>query len=123
MNEKCATTASSDKCQKHRTQEQGTSYQPSLTHPKLEDGFQSNFTGGSTSDSECKFVADVLCKCGALANLWSNFGNGLFICCRECGDFRILDSEDIEDLEDVLMGEGIAAEATDQSSREELDAL
>jgi hypothetical protein len=90
-------------------------YHPVLIHPKLEERVLSNFGRGKTADVKCRFVADILCTCGALANLWSD-SSGLFVWCRECGDFRMLDSEGIEDLGDALDAWDFGAETGDQSN-------
>lgn len=83
----------------HDYQKHETEYHQALNHPTLEKGVLSNFGRGKTTDVKCRFVADILCTCGALANLWSDFG-GLFVWCRDCGDFRTIDLEGAEDVKD-----------------------
>jgi hypothetical protein len=110
MNEERKNIASGNHCQEH-----GTRYQPGFKHWNLEDRDQWNDDRRSTADSTCNFLADVLCRCGALAKLWSDL-EGLFVWCRECGDFRMIDSNGIEELGDALVGWGFAAKIKDQSN-------
>jgi hypothetical protein len=90
-------------------------YHSALSPMTFEERILSNFGRGKTAEVKCRFVADLLCRCGVLANLWSD-SSGLFVWCRECGDFKIIDLEKIEDVKDPPDKWSFGAETGDQSN-------
>jgi len=76
-------------------------YQPGGTdHQILEDPIQFNYLSRDAATSTVRFVAHLLCKCGSLAEVWSESAE-TFVWCRECDDHRIIDLEGMEDLNDA----------------------
>lgn len=76
-------------------------YQPGGTSDQIiEDPAQCDSLSRDAATSTARFVAHLLCKCGALAEVWSE-SSEVFVLCRECGDHRIIDLEGMEDLNDA----------------------
>ena len=95
MTENSRNHASGEECQEPRRE-----YQPGGTnHQILEDLIQFNYLSRDAATSTVRFVAHLLCKCGSLAGVWSDNGEA-FVWCRECGDYRTISLEGLEDSED-----------------------
>ncbi|HEX7534597.1 MAG TPA: hypothetical protein VF343_05020 [Syntrophales bacterium] len=98
MTENSGNYASSKKCQQPRGK-----YQPGgIDHQIMEDPVRFNFLSRDAATSTVGFVARLLCKCGSLAEVWSERSEA-FVWCLECGDYRTISLEGIEDIETEIV--------------------